>query len=265
VFTGDFAGWLVEWNPANGDTASFSGTPHSSQITQAVTNGDGKLVTISVDDTIKISSIPHREWAEGIPLGSQPQSVAARKDSVVVGTLESIIVIGGKNILNKLATKYQVAAVAISPSGAEVAAGGSDNNIYLYSFDGSKLNESGKLEGHRGAITSLEYSPDGKFLASTDTNREVKVWQGKTSVIPNGSWVFHNSRVESVAWAPNSKHLATVGNDSQLILWNAEQPDWKQIVKNAHQGVIKGVVWVDQQTLLTAGQDQTMKSWTVKV
>jgi len=264
VFTGDFGGWLVEWNPTNGDTAAWTGNAHTTQITQAAVNGDGKLVTISVDDTVKISSIPHREWAAGVPLGTQPLSVAARKDSTVVGTVDSIVVLGGNNILSKTATKYQVAAVAISPNGSEVAVGGSDNIIRVHSFNGGKLSETHQLIGHNGAITSLVYSHDGSLLAATDTNREVKIWRGKESVIPAGSWVFHNSRVEAVAWSPDNQHVASVGNDSQLIVWDSKDFNRKIIVKNAHQGVIKAVAWLDAQTIITAAQDMAMKSWTVK-
>jgi len=264
VFTGDFGGSLVEWNAANGDSAAWTGPAHASQITQAAVNGDGKLVTISIDDTVKISSIAHREWASGVALGTQPLSVAARRDSTVVGAVDSIIVLGGNSILSKTATKYQVAAVAISPNGAEVAVGGADNVIRIHSFNGGKLNETHTLTGHNGAITNLEYSPDGTMLAACDTNREVKIWRGKESVVPAGSWVFHNSRVEAVAWSPDNQHVASVGNDSQLIVWDAKDHNKKVIVKNAHQGVIKAVAWIDAQTFVTAGQDMAMKSWSVK-
>jgi len=194
----------------------------------------GKLVTVSVDDTCKISSIAHRQWADGVKLPSQPLSVAARNGSVVVGTIDQLVVIGGNSIVNKFPVKFQVAAVAFNPSGSEVAAGGSDNNIYVYSFDGGKLVQKSVLQGHRGAITSLEYSSDGRHLASTDTNREVKVWAGETSVVAAGAWVYHNSRIENVAWSPDGIHLATVGNDSQMIVWDTTNHDKKVIVKNAH-------------------------------
>lgn len=162
-------------------------------------------------------------------------------------------------ILNKTSVKYQVNAVAISPDGAEVALGGSDNVIHVFSFDGAKLTEKHTLTGHNGAITSLVYSHDGALLAACDTNREVKVWKGKDSVVPAGSWVFHNSRVEAVAWSPDNQHVASVGNDSQIIVWDSKDYQKKIIVKNAHQGVIKAVAWVDAQTIVTAGQDMAMK------
>jgi len=262
LFSGDFGGWLVEWDASTGDTHAFTGPAHATQITAAVVDGS-KLVTISVDDTVKISSIPHREWASGIALPSQPLSVAARSGSVVVGTIDALVVIGGNSVINKLPVSFQAAAVAFNAQGTELAAGGSDNNVYLYSFDGGKLVEKAVLSGHRGAITALEYSHDGRHLASTDTNREVKVWRGQESVVSAGAWVYHNSRIENVGWSTDGQHLATVGNDSQIIIWDIGNPDKKIIVKNAHQGVVKGVGWLDASTLVTAGQDMTLKSWAV--
>jgi len=263
VFTGDFGGWLVEWDASTGSTAAFTGAAHATQITAAAVDG-GKLVTISMDDTCKVSSIPHRAWGDGIAMPSQPLSVAARNGSIVVGTVDALVVIGGNAIVNKVPVKFQAAAVAFNAQGTEVAAGGSDNNIYVYGFDGSKLTQKAVLSGHRGPVTSLEYNSSGE-LASTDANREVKVWRGETSVVATGAWVYHNSRIEAVSWSPDGLHLATVGNDSQIIVWDARDHDKKVIVKNAHQGVVKAVAWLDDRTLFTAGQDMAMKSWNVQV
>ena len=61
------------------------------------------------------------------------------------------------------------------------------------------------LEGHRGAITRIAYSPDGHHLASADTNRELIVWpsSGKTAKITG--WVFHSARINDVAWSRTSR------------------------------------------------------------
>lgn len=262
IFSGDFGGWLVEWDAATANTASFTGPAHATQITAAAVDS-GKLVTISVDDTVKVSTIATRVWGDGVALGSQPLSVTARNGSVVVGTIDSLCVIAGNSVQNKLPIKYQAAAVAFNATGTELAAGGSDNNIYLYSFEGGKLTQTAVIASHRGAITALSYSASGQ-LASTDTNREVKVFQGEKEITPAGAWVFHNSRIESVAWSPDGTHLATAGNDSQIIVWDTTNFDKKIICKSAHQGIVKGVEWLDATTILSAGQDMTLKAWTVK-
>ena len=65
------------------------------------------------------------------------------------------------------------------------------------------------LEGHRGAVTCLGYSPDGAYLAAGDAAREVNVWtrggEGDWAAKVQGLWQFHTSTVNCLAWSPDSR------------------------------------------------------------
>jgi WD repeat-containing protein 1 (actin-interacting protein 1) len=49
-----------------------------------------------------------------------------------------------------------------------VAIGGEDNKIYLYTWSGSELKQEHVLEGNKGPISVLAFSPDGAVLAAGD-------------------------------------------------------------------------------------------------
>ena len=40
----------------------------------------------------------------------------------------------------------------------------------LYSWDGKALSEKATLEGNKGTVSALAFSPDGKLLASGDVS-----------------------------------------------------------------------------------------------
>jgi WD40 repeat protein/serine/threonine protein kinase len=68
-------------------------------------------------------------------------------------------------------------AMCFSPDGRRLAtAVFFGKRVDVFDWDGEKLTPLGTLQGHRGTVCSVAYSPDGKYLASGDNN-EFKLWQ----------------------------------------------------------------------------------------
>eukprot|EP01128_Nolandella_sp_AFSM9_P008535 TRINITY_DN5240_c0_g1_i1.p1 TRINITY_DN5240_c0_g1~~TRINITY_DN5240_c0_g1_i1.p1 ORF type:complete len:598 (+),score=135.16 TRINITY_DN5240_c0_g1_i1:322-2115(+) len=259
IYTGDSGSKIVQWDPTNSATAVLTGKKaHTSGVTGA-TVSNGALVTISVDDTVKFTPTSTLEYVEGVKLDSQPRTIASRGDIVVVGTVDSVIVMQDGKILSTLAIKFSSSAIAIA--GDEVAVGGDDNIVHVYTLANGSLTAKHALESHRGTITALDYSPDGTYLAVGDSNREIKVYKGTESVV-NG-WVFHNASVSSLSWAPDSLHLASGSIDMQIIVWNVASPNSRITIKQTHNGGVKNVQFLSQDTVLSVGADLTMKTWTI--
>ncbi len=166
--------------------------------------------------------------------------------------------------MHTLATKYQPTSVAISGDAKEVAVGAKDNSIHILNLNGNELSEGKTLAGHRGFLTALTYSPDGKWLASADQNRDIFVWDRATYTLKVEGWVFHNARVTSLAWSSDSKFIVSGALDSHVYVWNVAEPSKHIAIKTANRGGVNSVLWVDNNTVASAGLDCAVKTWTIK-
>jgi len=119
------------------------------------------------------------------------------------------------------------------------------------------------LKAHRGSLSVVAFSPDAKHLASADVNREILVWDLAKNEVKVQGWVFHTARVNSLNWSPDSIHLVSGSLDSSVYIWDVQSPDKRLTVKDAHHGGVNSSIWLDANTIATAGQDCCIKTWTV--
>lgn len=56
-----------------------------------------------------------------------------------------------------------------------------DKKVHLYDWDGKLLKEVGVLEGNKGIVTSLAFSPDRALLAAGDVSQVTLSYHGLRS------------------------------------------------------------------------------------
>jgi len=260
IYTADMDSTVIEWNVDGGQTAPFEGTPHGNSISK-VAISNGHLLTVSVDDAFKSSSLQSREFGTNTVVDGQPIDTFGSGNTVYILTSSKFIAYENGEVLNTAPLTYDATCMAFNSNGNEVAIGDKNKVIHVYTLQGHNLVQKYNLTGSPGYITCMEYSNSGQYLASGDSSRQVRCWEGDK--LKTAHWVFHSTMVTSVSWCPDDVHVATGSVDTNIIIWSLLKPMKRIVINGAHFGGVTGVCWVDTNTLASVGADCCLKTWTI--
>jgi WD40 repeat protein len=121
------------------------------------------------------------------------------------------------------------------------------------------------LAGHTRAIYSIAYSPDGRSLATSSTDRTVRVWDvSDTSAMTLTAQAVlsgHTHEVYNVAFSPDGKSLASASRDRTVRIWNLKTYTTTDVLLG-HMGFVFGLAYSpDGKHLATSSADQTVRIW----
>lgn len=75
---------------------------------------------------------------------------------------------------------------------------------------------------HKGRILAMQFSPDGRLLATASTDRSVKLWATTTGKLV-ASLEGHQKPVASLAFSADGAFLASGSFDKTALVWNLNQ------------------------------------------
>jgi WD40 repeat protein len=116
-----------------------------------------------------------------------------------------------------------VSMAAWSPNGATIAAADCSGLILFWDIprDQNAIRAPVIFQGHDGAVTTIAYSPDGRYLASGSSDNTAKLWNvANLSCLK--TFAGHSSWVKSVCFSPSGKILASGSFDESVRLWDVE-------------------------------------------
>lgn len=108
------------------------------------------------------------------------------------------------------------------------------------------------LEGHKGCVTAVDWSPEGSFVATGSSDSTVRVWDAATGEVVHVLHVLHRyGAINSVAWSPDGKMLAA--SRGRVRVWEAATGEIKHTLVGGHAQVFNSVVWSPDGRRLATG------------
>jgi WD40 repeat protein len=173
----------------------------------------------------------------------------------------------GKPLRTLAGHQNLVLSLAISPDGNTLASGASDNTIRFWDVPADAPTSS--WLGHTAAINDLAVRPDGLFVVSVGDDKIVRVWDRKTGKLLQ-SLEGHAAEILQAAFRVDGNQWASGDSSGVVTLWTPgkyldEDPTIGRVLF-AHPGAISGISFApNNQTVLTAGRDGTVKQWQLNV
>ncbi|KAF8342616.1 WD40 repeat-like protein [Cantharellus anzutake] len=261
LFAGAYDGRVLAYGGSAADGPQpVGGRSHEGQIVALASDGD-RVFSVGFDDKLRELD-PHKPgFADtAASLGSQPRSLSVSgSETVFIATLSGIDVFEGGRI-NPQKTDFDPTVVASTANGL-VAVGSQDSKVRLLSWEGNRLVELAQLEGSKGQVTALAFSPDGSLLVGGDTTGKVTLFDVATRKLITGRWTFHSGRINSLAWTPDSKHIASGSLDTHIYIWSIDNPSKNIALKNVVPGGVSLVAWLDDTSLVAGGADACIRNF----
>ncbi len=152
-------------------------------------------------------------------------------------------------------------AIAFSPDGTILASGMRNNGIELW--DVQKAESLHTLRGHADQVESMEFSPDGRTLASVGDikDRTVRIWD-----VDAKSFLFSigekGMRVNDAAYSPNGQFIATGGGE-EIRIWDAFTGSLLLKIETGKSDVWNVAYFPDGNKLASLSMDGLIHIWDV--
>jgi WD40 repeat protein len=111
-----------------------------------------------------------------------------------------------------------VQAIALSADGQTLAA---TDDWAIRLWETTSKQEQTTLTGHKGRVSSLAFSPDGRTLMSGSWDKRVTLWDVAGGRVRH-SYDWNIGGVRAVAFSPDGLLAAAAGDSGRVVVWDVE-------------------------------------------
>ncbi|MFE4634981.1 WD40 repeat domain-containing protein [Streptomyces sp. NPDC056773] len=158
---------------------------------------------------------------------------------------------------------YSSTAMAFSPSGRLAIAlslGDEDAGVHLWEpATGAEID--GEVSRHRGLVTALAFSSDGRYLATGSKDTTVKLWDATTRKESGSPLLGHSGPITALAFTPDGRYLATASTDATVQVWDTTTNTRTGEPLKGHTEPIRTIAYSPDSRLLATGSGSGLRLW----
>lgn len=236
---------------------------HTMSVTAVIWGGSGLIYTSSQDRSVKVwrssdgvlckSLLGHAHWVNTLALSTE---YILRTGAVNFHSYDH----NSKSLEEKqqeAVSKYKM--MCDEDGGERLVSGSDDFTLFLWKPETDKK-PIARMTGHQQLINHVQFSPDGRLIASASFDKSVKIWDGRTGkylTVLRG----HVQAVYMVAWSADSRLLVSGSADSTLKLWNLKDRKLQEDLPG-HADQVFAVDWApDGSRVASGGKDKILRLW----
>ncbi|MEG4799907.1 AAA-like domain-containing protein [Microcoleus sp. ARI1-B5] len=125
-----------------------------------------------------------------------------------------------------------------------------------------QISERNRLEGHNDKVRSVDFSPDGKTLATVSEDNTVRLWSVDGRQLQRLSG--QNQLFRSVKFSPDGKQIAAISADKKVKLWTVDGKELMTFPGGDEESFMADLCFSpDGQVIVASGANRTVKLWQI--
>jgi len=275
-YVGESTGVITKFDLVSGAAKWLSGKNSGSAVNTMRLAPGNKLQVINLDDKVRVHDATALERAddkkaEPVVLGGCAKADATANTNkavwAVVTANQKLVIFHDHKIVSTTALSFEPYCVTFHPDDSLIYVGGKNKAAVAFSHNiatGAVTWTDTKYETH-DVCEQVTVTSDGKFICAADRKRSLNVFDVASGNLLNTSdpLRYHTASLRSVAYSPNGSKLLSAAMDSMVYIWYDGVIGARRLKIEAHTQGISHAAWLNETTIITVGEELTVKTWTV--
>jgi WD40 repeat protein len=253
VVTAGKDGTARTWRATNGESlATLRGHGDSVAAATFLPSGD-RVVTAGADDTIRLWNVVRQPKLRVVRSFSKPVERVRFAGHEIEATVDGrihVLEASGQELRQRGSGTEPVER---APDGARVTIKG--KTAIVHRPDGREL----VLGGHRDALTSARFSPDGRLVVTASRDSDAIVWDARRGTLRR-KLLGHFSVVSDARFSPDGRWIITAG-PGKAGLWDASTGALVYFLQGHKGKLLSAAFDRTSRVVVTGGVDGTVRTW----